>query len=726
MEPTNYTLKYSLFGILVFLLLISGCTQSTNEITFISDNQDQKTEFAISEIRDALQERGLQLKKIKDGKADLIFTLVPESIKIKPEGYQIEKSDDSGIKITASDAAGTMYGGLELAEQIKLYGVEGVKPMQQNPYMEMRGTKFNIPLDVRTPSYTDAGDAGQKNMPEMWNYDFWTEYIDNIARYRYNFISLWSLHPFPSMVKVPGYEDVALDDVHRSTTKWNEFYSTWAVGLDAPEIVDNYEVLKKITIDQKIIFWQKVMEYAKSRNVKFYIITWNIFVNGTNGKYGITDKIENEVTHEYFRETIKAMFRTYPELGGIGLTTGENMHKIKFDAKEDWAFDTYARGLMEVADEMPDRKFTFIHRQHQAGAREIAAKFKPLSDKKNIEFIYSFKYAKSHVFSVTAPTFHTQFKNEIGDLKTIWTLRNDDAYYYRWGNPVFLREFIQNIPHDISKGIYYGSDQWVWGREFTTKDVQGTRHLEVVKHWYQWLMMGRLSYNPNITNDRFIALLQNKFPETNAQLLFDAWNEASLIYAVTTKFHWGHNDIKWYIEGCKGRPGNAFNQTGFHDVNTFIKFPVHPNSGCIAIPDYVKTIVNGESTNLSTPFEISQKLHELADKTLELVTPLENDKNSLELNQTLHDIKTIALMGKYYAHKIAGSTNVALFRETGDEKYQKEAFAELTKALEYWENYAEIAMEQNLNPIWNNRVGYVDWVKTTEWVKHDIEIAKQN
>jgi len=86
----------------------------------------------------------------------------------------------------------------------------------------------------------------------------------------------------------------------------------------------------------------------------------------------------------------------------------------------------------------------------------------------------------------------------------------------------------------------------------------------------------------------------------------------------------------------------------------------------------------------------------------------------------------MAAMGKYYAYKIAGSTNVALYRETKDKKYQEQAIAELKNALEYWEKYTDLAMEQNINPLWTNRVGYVDWVKTTEWVKKDIEIAKEN
>ena len=49
--------------------------------------------------------------------------------------------------------------------------------------------------------------------------DFWRETFDDMARHRYNVISLWSLNPFPSIVKVPEFPNVALDDVWRTTAK---------------------------------------------------------------------------------------------------------------------------------------------------------------------------------------------------------------------------------------------------------------------------------------------------------------------------------------------------------------------------------------------------------------------------------------------------------------------------------------------------------------------------
>ena len=342
MKFKNEIIAKRTFFVFTIFLLIAGCTKRDKKISVYLSNQDPQIMFAFGELNSIFKKNNIDFKTSENkDSATISFLIQQDNEKIKPEGFQIIK-DENKIHVIASDIAGAMYGGLELAEQIAISGFGGVKETTQNPYMEMRGTKFNIPLDVRTPSYTDPCDAAQKNIPEMWNFDFWKEYIDNMARYRYNYISLWSLHPFPSMLKVPGYEEVALNDVQRSTVKWKELYSGRGIGFDAPEILANPEIVKKISIDEKIDFWKKVMAYGKSRNVNFYVVTWNIFVNGTGGKYGITDAIDNKITRDYFRKSVKQMFVTYPDLAGIGLTTGENMIDATFEQREDWAFETYA------------------------------------------------------------------------------------------------------------------------------------------------------------------------------------------------------------------------------------------------------------------------------------------------------------------------------------------------------------------------------------------------
>ena len=734
----------------IALVLLAAC--STGEATaatavIYSTPDSPQAQFAVGDLKTALTKRGYAvttqpLAKIATGGEETRFVLcsladtdtftklgakVPTDL--KAEGYAIRVKGATNL-IVGADAAGVMYGGLEAAEGLLTQGK--LSDVSCNPYMPRRGTKFNIPLDARTPSYTDVSDAAQKNIIEMWNFDFWKAYIDNLARARYNFISLWSLHPFPSLVKVPEYPDIALADVKRSKVKWKEYYSLMGIGFDAPEILGNLETLKKMSIDEKITFWRKVMAYARDRNIVFYIVTWNIFVNGTEGKYGITDKADNAKTTDYFLKSVKQLILTYPDLGGVGLTTGENMHGMNTEAKERWAFETYGRGVLDAAAEQPGRKILFIHRQHMTGAGGVLKQFEPLIKHKDIEFIFSFKYAKAHVYSCTRQPYHEKFVPDIRarNVKTMWTMRNDDNFYFRWGAPDFVREFIQNVPYDVSAGFYLGSDQYIWGREWTSLQPKSPRELEVDKHWYHWMLWGRLGYNPKVTNDTFTAILKSRYPECDAKTLFNAWQSASMVYPLTTGFHWGALDFHWYIEGCKGyasknkrkagmRPSTA---SGFHGVEDFIRFKPHDRTGYVSIQDYVQKQETPEGKK--SPLDVAAEIDRQAGNALKQLEQLKAGANS-ELENVLQDIRTMAYMGQYYGSKIRGATYLALYRKTRKSEDQRKAVDALTKAAQHWESYTKLALSRYRNPIWMNRVGHMDWRKLAEDVQRDIEIAKE-
>ncbi len=719
---------------IVLAICLLGPALAAEKVVLTFDSHEPRIAFGAAEVAKALKARAANVVRSepKDGahrdspQIALTTKDAAQDTRLKPEGFSIHvdnRAQHPRITVRGADTAGAMYGGLELAEMIRIGGLGGVRDVKRSPYMAMRGTKFNIPLDVRTPSYTDVCDAAQHNIPEMWSFEFWKEYFDTLARYRYNFVSFWSLHPFPSLVKVPDYPDVALADVRRSTVKWEENYSLNGVGFDAPEILQNVEMIKRMTIEEKIAFWRQVMRYARDRNIKIYFVTWNVFVNGTGGKYGITDAIDNPTTRDYFRKSVAQMFLTYPDLAGIGLTTGENMHGASTRQKEDWAFDTYGRGVLDAAKKLPGRKITLIHRQHQTGATDVAKRFAPLIEHPDVDFLFSFKYAKAHVYSSTTQPYHRKFVEEIGDLRTIWTLRNDDIYYFRWGAPDFVRQFLGNIPKEVSRGFYYGSDQYVWGREFLSLRPKSPREIEVAKHWYQWMLWGRLGYEPGLSNERIVGILEARFPEVEAKKLFEAWQEASMIYPVTTGFHWGSLDFQWYIEGCQSRPGPAQTESGFHDVNRFITLAPHPSRDFVSIPEYVKAVKAGRKPEGVTPPEVARRLHAHVDKALALLKTLEAGEDD-DLGRTLADIRAMAHLGKYYAHKIGGATELALFRATHKAPHREAAVRELERAAGCWKQYMETAARQYINPLWTNRVGYVDWRETYGEVLEDIEIAR--
>jgi hypothetical protein len=91
-----------------------------------------------------------------------------------------------------------------------------------------------------------------------------------------------------------------------------------------------------------------------------------------------------------------------------------------------------------------------------------------------------------------------------------------------------------------------------------------------------------------------------------------------------------------------------------------------------------------------------------------------------ELRLTLDDTRTIAWLGKYYAHKIQAATNLAMFRATLEPRFRDAAVTDLQQSAFYWRSFASLALSNHENPLWTNRVGIVDWRATYQEVIDDI------
>jgi hypothetical protein len=402
------------------------------------------------------------------------------------------------------------------------------------------------------------------------------------------------------------------------------------------------------------------------------------------------------------------------------------MGTTSFEAKENWAFATYGQGVLDAARAEPQRQIRFIHRQHETRAQDIAATFKPVIAQPNVDFVFSFKYAQAHVLSSTTQTFHRGYLESLGDLKTLWTLRNDDALMLRWAAPDFVREFVKNIPYEKSQGYYFGSDMWVWGREFLSKSPTKPRQLEIDKHWLHFLLWGRLGYDPSFDDASIAALVGQRFSGVDGRQLLGAWQDASMIYPLVTGFHWADFDFQWYIEACRSRPAPAKTASGFHSVETFINQPVHPGTSNLTIPQYVAGLAAGTTPPGTTPLQVADELDLRASAAIAVSAAWLRQpvaKKNPELAATLDDIAAMADLGQYYAAKIRGATALAKYRHSKLSAHQAESVQHLTRAQKFWKEYVTRLGARYRNPLWTNRVGLVDWHELSAEVANDIAIA---
>jgi hypothetical protein len=296
-------------------------------------------------------------------------------------------------------------------------------------------------------------------------------------------------------------------------------------------------------------------------------------------------------------------------------------------------------------------------------------------------------------------------------------LRNDDLFVLRWGDADYVREFLQNVPRDLMRyeaGFYMGPDGFVFGREFVSKDPALSGELEIDKHWYRFLLWGRLGYDLTLTREYFEQRLGRRFPQADATELYDTWAAASQIVPLVNRFFFRVNDFQFSPEGC------IFNG-GFLSLNQFFQHPPLPGSGILSVQDYARGVLADEPPGGITPMEVAARLDRLADESLEGATGLQPaDAAAGELDATLTDIRAMAHLGRYYADKIRGAAQLAVFRaDKSRTEYKQRAAEHLSDAVQDWEAYATVASSAYETQLFS-RTHYLDWWKILEDVTAEI------
>jgi len=585
---------------------------------------------------------------------------IPTGLGEQAYGLRTTASKQNSYWVLGGDANGAMYGGFQVAENIRFNEFKGIYNNEESPAILKRGIKLNFPFDKECPTYGKTNKGGFEGtsyktaIPDVWDMNFWTEWFDEMARNRYNTVSLWSCHPFTCLVKMEEYPDVAIQDV---------------TGFDG--------FTKKMSIDEKIDFWRKVMSYAHSRGFEFLLFNWNVFTYGASGKYGITEKADNPATIEYMRKAMIKLFETYPELDGFGVTNGEN------HSTQEFLWETYGKGMYEYALANPQRKMRFIHRWHWTTLSDIKKGFNQLLSLPNVTFDMSYKYSVAHMYSTPTPNWMAEKKADeelrTHKLKTWLTVRNDDMYYHNWGDPDFARTYVNSmigIGSDILNGFYMGSDGYCPTRSYTSKNSVSKGILEVQRQWFMTMLWGRLSYNPNTSDDVFKSYVALKYPTVSAETLFSAWKKASACVPKITELVQGSwtIDLNWWIEGCTSKGG-------FRTIEQF--------SNCkVAVGSSLCTIALSAADSCSGKKSSYQLAAEIEADALSALTSIKNmhaDANS-ELDVALNNIRAMSYMSIYYAYKIRGAT----FKKAGKTEDAKDAMG---KAYCWWMTYTNLMSE---------------------------------
>ena len=733
--------KRILSGLLAMVLLLSclaACSPAADKVTDTPAPTEQvnatpepkpcnitvtgadvpMTQFAQEEIMAAGQDHGVEEAWT------VSFDGIDESL--GEQAYAVTVSDKT-ISIKGGDDAGLMYGGLEVAEQIALYGAEGVQEAAAAPYVLNRGYVLNCTLDMRAPAFNTPSTQAQNNIETMWDIEYWHELFDSMARNRANTFYLKNLNPYPSMVKVEGYEDVALNDVWKSNVPYDDEIMGSMVNVVREEDWENYEVVLEMTIDEKIAFWQEVMAYAKDRGIRFYIRQGNIYTFGEQGKYGITDEVSNEVTTDYFYKSCKTLLETYPNLAGMSIGAGENMGWTNDEGKKldyEWLFNVYGRAINEMRAENPDREFDLTMECSQ-----------DLLDQIDANIIDSAAYSGTHMYSSATPTTANASLKANPDHIFSFSCRNEDVFNMRWGDPDFMRAFVKNMPgQDQLYSVITGSDGYCYAHDYSFTDPVLDGQLYTEKHWYNYFLLFRMMFEPDLSDERIVDVFTHYYDEEPmSDVLAEATSTAGKIIPMVNRSYYMHNgDYTWFVEGNWTHPTTG----GYIDLKKWMKGDTtYVDGQTMSIEEYAIATANGETPDAQgrmLPTEVADNLKTLAQEVLDLSEQIRTSNpegtdptfTQREFWGQLEDNEAMAYLGLFYAEKILGAIDIRIFNESEDESYRASSVEHLEQSAAYFDQYAEI-ISANYEPQRLARVGDFDVNAIAESVHEDVTIAEK-
>ncbi|MEC0265338.1 hypothetical protein [Paenibacillus anseongense] len=688
----------------------------------VYDHQDEMILFGMNQIKKSLDARGQFFVEQYNGKG---LVLTPER-GIVVQKLRVQKGETPGeeqafrlsrqgelIRIEGADSRGLMYGCLEYAERLAR-GAELAdgEEMYRKPALRLRGIKFNLPY-----APFDSGDPFVLNEGTCMDIGFWKAYIDMLALNRYNCLSLWSEHPYDRMVVSPKFRDA------------NPYSDS--------------------EINQNIRFFREMFRYAANRGIDIYLFTWNIRITPEVAKgLGLPEAVgdfgnmydnlihrvgyplnrfrgASELIRDYIREMVLQLLLTYPELKGLGTSASEWMDGNGYE-REKWIVETYVEAIKQSGRDIP-----FIHRTNMQNAgKEIKEMVQSQFD--SDQFYISWKYSNAHCYSHPEPQFERLWGAWEGiDLEKtniLYTVRNDDVFTHRWGDPEYVRAYVKGMIKTHVKGFYWGADGYLWGNDFQhVEHGHKTWKYDFERHSFQFQLWGRLSYDPETSDGVWVHLLKSHYGPVHAPLFLEGLRSASSVIPAVNRLFWIDYDFQWHAESCLSEV------SGFKTILDFVNAVPMPGVGVMSIAEYAKAEREDSAERLleeyrETPVDIVKLLQEAADLTERVAIKLSNELGELCCSHaacTLHDLFAYVEMSRYYACKFKASLELNRFKLNEHTGHKAEAVTLLEQAAAHWEKLGHYWSLHN-KPYFMARVkrtfGYPYYL---EDVRADIELARR-
>ena len=590
----------------------------------------------------------------------------------------------SKIFVVGRDTVGTMYGVFDLAEQIRMAPEQGalaeaIDCRKSQPFIAFRGPN---------PFLTPQGFLD----PDSWYFseDFWKTYLDMMARARFNWLDLHA-----------GYdiESTGFPNVYTYLHKSEQFPE---VGLTPEEAARN------------LAAFNDICRWAHERGIKVALMSYTACWNGRglpNPSYEVTA----EAMGAYHEEVVEKTLRHCPDLDMIGFRIGESGRAENFFRK------SYVDGIANSGRDIP-----LYTRSWLATRDEVMKIFEAYPGRSFIEIKYNGEHlgmpyiiaggrmAGWHSYS------YQQYSNYPRNYDIIWQIRACGTHrLFSWGDSNFVRRCARNIPHVEAYGFclepincYYPQNNYAFQDDYKYFTWWHQRD------WYWNMIWGRLTYDPDTPDAVFEKAFAEKFGPENGPIVKEAMESLSKIVPMVYSSHCLSPDHRGHAP--------EFEYGG--NIDRWRSHPPLDTSQFCTANEAVTTELAGEASHRVTPLVAADMLLAAAEKSTSVIKRANPDgPHGDEIRALAMDARSLAALGRYWAHKHRAATFFEMSAQTGALAEALMARREMIESAEQWATLCGVTGEY-LNPVIDTlRMHTMEftWEMELPKVEADVEIVER-
>jgi hypothetical protein len=673
----HYINKLARVFIFIIPVLLISCT-GPDDIIIFYDEDSEVLSYGAKRLATHLWSDGLTVRVNEAGTSAgvSIFLLSgedPRSTEIAAEGFMIRREGDS-IFIDGGTDRGCLYGIMDLLGQIgPSCDFDRVVERKADPAFSFRAIKFNLPWSPYRP-----GPASELHLETCRDLEFWDSFLDMMVENRFNALTLWNTHPFPYMIRAKNYP--------KATPFTDEELDEWRS------------------------FWKSLFSMARVRGIETYIVNWNIVVSpefaaeyGAEVHNDLSDLVKN-----YTKESVTQVINEYEDLTGIGITLADWMgnwgdRKMSPADREDWIQETFVEGMKDAG-----RKVKFIHRAVLAGDPKEMRRvidYADLPDRTIVEVKFNWSHGHSTPkLSLTHSNDQGTIMREFWDPQPdnyfiAWMIRNEDFFVLRWGDPEFIREHIRTNHYDFVDGYFVGSEGYIPANDYSHKNdhPHKTWNYAFEKQWLFYHLWGRLTYNPEESDETFARAFEYRYPNLDGTKMLKAFSLASKVPQYLASFYKGTWDFTLYSEGFMAAWQAGFDdgKSPFISIEELVRHETL-DPRMLSINEYcqMETTQSTIRDELITPLELADIIDDQCTGAADLIKELKNPGNEPALASELDDLETWCHLGYYFADKMRAGVSLEKYNLAGIKENKENALEYLENCAEHWKNIIKLTTDR--------------------------------